>query len=72
MLEPRSIDSVSGITRALRSGQAGLPATRISVSPGQSQNRPLGERAASSARMAVSNAVRESPNRCGAAYDIEK
>jgi len=50
----------------------GLRARSISVSPGQSQNKPLGERAASSARKSASNVCSRSPNRCGAAKDMDR
>ena len=50
----------------------GLRARRISVSPGQSQNKPLGERALRSARTSASNSSSRSPKRCGAEYDIER
>ena len=53
-------------------GQLGLRAKSISVSPGQSQNKPLGERAASSARKSASNACSRPPNRCGAAKEVDR
>jgi Domain of unknown function (DUF222) len=48
-------------------GQCRLRAIRISVSPGQSRNNPLGERSARSARTSASNASSRSSKRCGAA-----
>lgn len=42
------------------------------MSPGQSQNRPLVEWAMSSRRAPFSKAASRSPNRCGAAYDIDR
>jgi hypothetical protein len=49
-----------------------LRAIRISVSPGQSQNKPLEERACNNARTSASNASSWSPKRCGAANDAER
>lgn len=49
-----------------------LRPSRITVSPGQSRNRPLGERDASSARTSASKRARWSPNRWGAANEVEK
>jgi hypothetical protein len=52
--------------------QPGLRADTTSVSPGQSQKMPLAERFASSARTSLAKSSRRSPNRCGAADDIER
>jgi hypothetical protein len=43
-----------------------------SVSPGQSQKAPVGDRAASSSRTSAAKASTRSPNRCGAEEDREK
>ena len=43
-----------------------------SVSPGQSQNTPSGDRDASSSRTSPAKSSARSPNRCGAEEDIEK
>ncbi len=58
--------------RARSRGQPGLRAMTTSVSPGQSQNRPGGERSASSARTSAANWPARSPNRCGAEEEREK
>ena len=46
--------------------QRGLRASTTSVSPGQSQKTPSGERAASSSRTSRAKSSARSPNRCGA------
>ena len=52
--------------------QRGLRAKTISVSPGQSQKSPSGDRDDSRARTSVANASARSPNRCGAAQDRDR
>ncbi len=62
--------SAGSETRA--SAHAGLRAITTSVSPGQSQKIPSGERLASSARTSPAKSSRRSPNRCGAEDDMDK
>ena len=53
-------------------GFKGRELSRISVSPGQSQNKPVGDRSVSSRRTSASNAPSRSPKRWGEANDIER
>ena len=53
-------------------GRHGLVATRIQVSPGQSQNRPIGETVNRSSRASATKASSSTPNWCGAANDDDR
>jgi hypothetical protein len=52
--------------------QPGLRARITSVSPGQSQKMPSGERDVSSSRTSLAKSSTRSPNRCGAEEEREK
>ena len=51
---------------------ARLVAQMMTVSPGQSWNRPAGETSTSNARSSATNASRRSPKRSGAAKDMDR
>ncbi len=74
---PLPADGAPGIERCSQrpAGQAhnhGFVAMTSSVSPGQSQKRPSGERSDKRPRRSASKSARRSPNNRGAAHDIEK
>jgi hypothetical protein len=52
--------------------QLGLRASITSVSPGQSQKMPSGDRDLNSVRTSLAKSSTRSPNRCGAEEDMEK
>lgn len=56
----------------LPSAQRSLRARINSVSPGQSQKTPWGDRDLSSSRTSLANSSTRSPNRCGADQEKEK